>query len=129
MKYLTALTTCLCCAAAIVTGTPDLSSLAAQTTIEHMPASLETEFALSALPPRLRVAGDPGEAVFGWQIDAFDDVCCHLMGLESLWRLPSHSQTAAPSLNCASTRSNPGSVTRSSACSTESSSSPKKGRG
>jgi hypothetical protein len=54
MKYLTALTTCLCCAAAIVTGTPALSSLAAQTTIEHMPASLETEFALSALPAGLR---------------------------------------------------------------------------
>jgi len=54
ITYLTALTTCLCCRAAIVIRTPGVSSRAAPTTIEHMPASLETEFALSALPAGLR---------------------------------------------------------------------------
>ncbi len=54
MRPLTVITTYLCCAAAIVTGMTASSSQVTQPTIEQMPATLETEFALSALPARMR---------------------------------------------------------------------------
>jgi hypothetical protein len=54
MRQLTAITIYLCCAAAIVTGMTASSSQVTQATIEQMPAKLETEFALSALPAGMR---------------------------------------------------------------------------
>jgi hypothetical protein len=54
MRKLTAITACWCWAAAIVSGLPASSSQAAKETIEQMPAKLETEFALSALPAGMR---------------------------------------------------------------------------
>jgi hypothetical protein len=54
MRQLTAFTSCLCCAAVIVTGMPASSSQVTPATIEQMPAKLETDFALSALPAGMR---------------------------------------------------------------------------
>src|SRR5262245_26003271 len=54
MRQLTAVTTCLCCAAAIVAGMRAPRTQATQATIEPMPPKLETEYALSALPAGMR---------------------------------------------------------------------------
>jgi hypothetical protein len=54
MRQLRAFTSCLCCAAVIVTGMPASSSQVTPATIEQMPAKLETDFALSALPAGMR---------------------------------------------------------------------------
>jgi hypothetical protein len=53
-RQLMAITTYLCFAAATVTGMPASSSQVTQATLEQMPAALETEFALSALPAGMR---------------------------------------------------------------------------
>ena len=54
MRRLTAITTYLCCAAGILAGMPATLSQVTQATIEQMPAKLEAEFALSALPAGMR---------------------------------------------------------------------------
>jgi len=71
MRRMTAAIICVSCAGANgVAATPARSHQATGTTIEHMPAPLETEFALSAIPAALRQHAsvyllDPGK---GYQL-------------------------------------------------------------